>query len=45
MNLVLDSPSATLQEHKVSILLEEGVAVSVSTLCRAMRRLGLCHQR
>ena len=42
---VLDDPTATLQEHSTHILMQHGKSVSVPTLCRAMKRLGLTHKK
>ena len=42
---VLDDPKATLHSHSMSFMLEHGVSIHISTLCRAMRRLGLSHQQ
>lgn len=43
--LVIDSPSAMLKEHHRTIVLSTGSSVDLSTICRAMRRLGMTRQR
>ena len=45
IGMVLDDPTATLSDHSTQLRLEHGLVVSISTLCRALRRLGLSHQR
>ena len=41
---VLDAPRATLNQRAATLQLAHGVTVSVSTVCRAMRRLRLSKQ-
>ena len=45
MGMVLDDPEATLLDHSARIMLSTGVNVSVSTICRAMRRIGMSYKR
>lgn len=44
LHAVLDSPTTTLQQHSDQLLLSHGMTVSVSTLCRAMRRMNLSYR-
>ena len=43
--LAIDSPDATLTEQRATLELSTGIRVHLSTVCRAMRRLGLTRQR
>lgn len=45
MRRVLDDPTAKLSDHSASIYFAHGTSISISTLCRAMARLGLTHKR
>ena len=45
LDRVLDDPTATLVQHSAAIWLSTGQSVSVSTVCRAMRRLGMTRLR
>ena len=45
LGAVLDDPTATLDDHSAKIHLTTGISISASSLCRAMRRVGLSHKR
>jgi hypothetical protein len=45
LDMVLDEPTTTLQGHSVSFLLQHGVKVHISSICRAMKRLQLTRQK
>lgn len=45
LGMVLDRPEATLREHCLTFLVAHGLTVHVSSICRAMARMGLCRQR
>ena len=45
IELVRDSPTATLGEHQATLFLQDGRRVSISTLSRAMRRCALSRLR
>jgi len=40
IDILLDSPEATLHEHHAKFEVETGLSVHISTFCQAVRRVG-----
>ena len=45
LEMVLDSPSATLQEHHAAFCFQTGQKIHVGTICRAMKQLGITRKQ